>query len=333
MAPLQGAVALAEMDRIALAVAENLDLDVARLGEILLHVDLVVAEGRLGLGARRRQGHAEVCRRLRDLHAASAAAGCSLDQDGEAHRLGDLHRLGFAVHRAVGSRHHRNAKPLGGLLGLDLVAHDADVFRRRADEGDLVLFEDLGEAGVLGQESVAGVHRVGAGDLAGGQQPRDVEIAFGCGRRADAHALVGETHVHRVGVGGRVHGDRGDAELLARALDAQCNLSPVGDQDFVEHSFLGSGQWAMGNRRRSMNEGSTADCLLPTAKLPYSMMTSGSPNSTGWPFSMKTAVTLPACGAGIWFIVFMASMMNSVSPRATWVPTSMNGGVPGSGDR
>ena len=60
MAPLQGAVALAEMDRIALTVAENLDLDVARLGEIFLHVDLVVAEGGLGFGARRRQGHAEV---------------------------------------------------------------------------------------------------------------------------------------------------------------------------------------------------------------------------------------------------------------------------------
>ena len=54
VAPLQRAVALAEMDRIALTVAENLDLDVARLGQILLHVDLVVAEGGLGFGARGR---------------------------------------------------------------------------------------------------------------------------------------------------------------------------------------------------------------------------------------------------------------------------------------
>ena len=34
------------------------DFAEARLGEILLHVDLVVAESRLGFGARRRQGHA-----------------------------------------------------------------------------------------------------------------------------------------------------------------------------------------------------------------------------------------------------------------------------------
>ena len=110
-----------------------------------------------------------------------------------------------------------------------------------------MLFEDLGEARVLGQEAVAGMHGVGAGDLAGGEQARNVEVAFGGGRRADAHALVGEADVHGVGVGGRVHGDGGDAEFLARALDAQCNLSPVGDQDFVEHSCraVGSG---MGSR-------------------------------------------------------------------------------------
>jgi hypothetical protein len=35
---------------VALAVAEHLDLDVARLGEILLDVDAVVAERGLGLG-------------------------------------------------------------------------------------------------------------------------------------------------------------------------------------------------------------------------------------------------------------------------------------------
>ena len=55
MAALQRAVALAEMDRVALAVAENLDLDMARLLEIFFEIDRVVAEGRLGLGARGRR--------------------------------------------------------------------------------------------------------------------------------------------------------------------------------------------------------------------------------------------------------------------------------------
>ena len=95
--------------------------------------------------------------------------------------------------------------------------------------------EDLGEAGVLGQEAVAGMHRVGAGDLAGRDQRRDVEIAVARRRRADADALVGEPHVHGVGVGGRMHRDGGDAEFLAGAQDAQRDLAAVGDQDLVEH--------------------------------------------------------------------------------------------------
>ena len=46
VATLQRAVALAEVDRAAFAVAEHLELDVARVGEIFLHVDGVVAERR-----------------------------------------------------------------------------------------------------------------------------------------------------------------------------------------------------------------------------------------------------------------------------------------------
>ena len=37
----------------------------------------------------------------------------------------------------------------------------------------LVLVENLGEAGVLGEEAVAGMDRVRAGDLAGGDEARE----------------------------------------------------------------------------------------------------------------------------------------------------------------
>ena len=120
----------------------------------------------------------------------------------------------------------------------------------------LVLGEDFGEARILRQKSVAGMHGVGAGDLAGGEQRRNVEIAVLGGRRADADAFVGEPHVHGVGVGGRMHGDRRDAELLAGAQHAERDLAAIGDQDLVEHSGAG-----------------------PAA---HSMIISGSPNSTGW---------------------------------------------------
>ena len=154
---------------------------------------------------------------------------------GKADLAGDRERLGLGGDAAVRARHHRNAEALGGALGLDLVAHQADVLGLRADEVDAVLDQDFGEARVLGQEAVAGMHGVGAGDLAGGEQRRDVEVAVARRRRADADALVGEAHMHGVGVGGRMHGDRRDAELLAGAQDAQRDLAAIGDQDFLEH--------------------------------------------------------------------------------------------------
>ena len=55
VAALQRAVALAEMDGLAGAVADHLHLDVARLFQIFLDVDGIVAEGRAGFGARRRE--------------------------------------------------------------------------------------------------------------------------------------------------------------------------------------------------------------------------------------------------------------------------------------
>src|SRR6478736_1275847 len=49
--PLQGAIALAEMDGVAMAVTEHLNLNVAGALEIFLDVDRVIAKSGLGLGA------------------------------------------------------------------------------------------------------------------------------------------------------------------------------------------------------------------------------------------------------------------------------------------
>jgi acetyl/propionyl-CoA carboxylase alpha subunit len=61
----------------------------------------------------------------------------------------------------------------------------------------------------------------------------------------------------------------------------------------------------------------------------YSMMTSGDPNSTGTPSSTKIRAILPDFGAGIWFMVFIASMIKTVCPSVTFAPTVTNGAAPG----
>ena len=130
---------------------------------------------------------------------------------------------------------HGNAELCGRLLGRDLVAHEPDVLGRGADEGEAVLFDHGGEIGVLREKADAGMDRVGAGDGGGREDGGDVEIALARRRRADADAFVGKPHMHRIGVGGRMHRDGADAHLAAGAVDAQRDLAAIGDEHLLEH--------------------------------------------------------------------------------------------------
>ena len=78
----------------------------------------------------------------------------------------------------------------------------------RPDERDAVLLDDLGEARVLRQKAVARMDRLRAGDLARRDDRGNVQIGLRRRRRADAHALIGQPHMHRVGVGGGMHRHR-----------------------------------------------------------------------------------------------------------------------------
>ena len=79
-------------------VAEHLELDVARRVDVLLEVDVAVAESRLGLPLRRLQRLRQLARLLDHAHAAAAAAGGRLDDDRVADLPGDL-RLLFGLDR------------------------------------------------------------------------------------------------------------------------------------------------------------------------------------------------------------------------------------------
>ena len=93
VAALQGAIALAQMNRIPLAVAKDLNFDMARSLEIFLDVDCIVTEGGLGFGACRRQGEGKLARIARDLHPAAATAGRCFDQNRIADGAGNFRRF------------------------------------------------------------------------------------------------------------------------------------------------------------------------------------------------------------------------------------------------
>src|SRR6185503_17589127 len=305
---LHRAVALAQVHRVAVTVGEDLELDMPRVLEEFLHVHLVAAEGRQRLGACDRDRVEQRRVAVHDAHAAPAAAGGGLDDDG----IADLVRepgvdLGVVRQRPVRSRHAGNAGRTHRLDSRHLVAHQANGFGLRPDENKAALLYALRKIGVLREEAVAWMNRHGVRDLGRGDDRRHVQIALLRARRADADGLVGQEDVLQGRVGRRVHGDRLDAELAASAKDAKCDLAAVGDEDFVEHFLV-----------RSLAN--------------YSSMTkSGWPNSTGLPFSTRMLTTRPANSDSIWFIIFIASITQSVSPGLTSVPMSTNGLAPGAG--
>ena len=137
IAALHGAVALAEVDGVLEAVGENLNFDVARIFEELFHVGGRVPEGDARLFLRHVDGGEEGRFRAHDAHAASAAAARGLDDDRIADLAGDLKDfLRIVGERPVGARNAGNARLAHGLLGAHLVAHEANAFGARADEGE-----------------------------------------------------------------------------------------------------------------------------------------------------------------------------------------------------
>src|SRR2546421_1629738 len=236
MTPLDRALALVQVDDAALRVAEDLDLDVAWRLEIALDVDLGAAEGALRApgGGRERAGKLAGARHLR--HADAAAARGRLED----HRIADLAGHPPGGHgvrdRLRTAGHDRHAGSGHAAPRLRLVAHGTDRPRRRPDEGQARLHAGLGEAPVLREEAVAGMHGVGAGFAGGGEDALDAEVRLARRRRPEQHGAIRVLHVGRVAVGLGIDGDGGEPERAAAAEDATRDLPAIGDENGAEHA-------------------------------------------------------------------------------------------------
>src|SRR5262249_61060795 len=108
VAALDGALALEQVHRVAVAVGEDLDLDVARAEDRLLHVHPVVPEGVLGLAPRARERAAELGGGADEPQALAPPPRRGLQHDREAHalRLGPYRARVGARLPAPGDRGH-----------------------------------------------------------------------------------------------------------------------------------------------------------------------------------------------------------------------------------
>ncbi len=84
MAALHGAIALVEMEDVAVAIAEDLDFDVAGAADVAFEEDGVIAEGGFGFAAGLFETAGEIGGAVDDAHAASAAAEGRFDDQRKA---------------------------------------------------------------------------------------------------------------------------------------------------------------------------------------------------------------------------------------------------------
>ena len=166
MTALERTVALAEMDGAPAPVTENLDFDVARLYEQLLQVHRFVAKGRLRLHTRRRQRTGQLLFGMDDFMPRPPPPADALTRIGSPIRRTTSSASPADPIGPSRSRHHGQAEACRRPLGRDLVAHQADVLRPRANEMDTMFDQYFSEARIFGEKPVARMHGIGAGDVA-----------------------------------------------------------------------------------------------------------------------------------------------------------------------
>ena len=234
VAALHGAVALEEVDHVAVRVGHDLHLNVLRVDYRALDVDVRVAERGFRLAGGLRSKPLDVLRLLNEAHASPATAGDGLDEHGELELLGVLRQL-LRVCGRLRVLQHRQARPLRCMDRGRLIAGEVEGLRGWADELDAVVAARAGELGALGEEPVAGVHRVRAGLLCRPDDFVDVQVGLDrLARLTDLDCLVSERAVEGVAVFAGIDGNRLRAGLKRCSERTNGDLAAVCHQDLVK---------------------------------------------------------------------------------------------------
>ncbi len=217
------------MDGIAIAIAEHLKFDMARIAKVFFEIDRHRQRRPWPAPGLLHQAF-QLIRPVADLHPRLPLPLAALMITGIADRLGNLCGFLGIGNRAVAARHQRQTERAGGALCLHLVAHGADMFGLGADPGDAVCFDDFGELGIFGEEPIAGMDRIGMGDFRRRYDRGDIQIAVLGRGRANADGVIGQPHMHGIGIGSGMHRHCFDPHFMCGAVNAQRDFAAIGDQ-------------------------------------------------------------------------------------------------------
>ncbi|SHW68339.1 Uncharacterised protein [Mycobacteroides abscessus subsp. abscessus] len=162
MAPLHATVALVEVNDVSRGVRQDLHLDMPRVDDSLLQENRRVSERGLCLAAGCLDRLAQLITLGDPPHTAPATTGNGLDEHRKFHGLGGRQQLLNRCRRLRGCQ-HRQSRLTRSSDGTGLVTRQLQNIGGRPDKRDAGLCAGRREVGILGQEAVAGVDRIGAG--------------------------------------------------------------------------------------------------------------------------------------------------------------------------
>src|SRR3984893_9038837 len=238
MPPLHRAIALAEVDGVAVTITKHLDFDMAGIDDRALQDHGAVAERALRLRSRAAQGVGKSAHIPDQPHAAPTAAGDGFYHDRKACLFGLCQHHGVALVRPLIAGYAGHAGGLHDRFRTGLVAHCLDGVGRRTDEHQARVTAGSRERFVLGEKTVTGMDRIGADCLRSRDDRINPQVRLGRQCLADADGLVRLAHMQRLAVGVGIDRDHAIAEAARGPRDPPRDLATIGDQYLVKHGRL-----------------------------------------------------------------------------------------------
>ncbi|GBH21157.1 hypothetical protein KPSA3_07199 [Pseudomonas syringae pv. actinidiae] len=227
---LQGAIACADNDDLAVFVGQYLGFDVAWAVEELFNETFATPESGFGFAHGGGEHFGDFIKTPSHFHAASATAESGLDGDRQTVLLGKGQHLGGVFDRAGCAGNQWRADQMSQFARLDLVAQHINGLGVGANPDQTGVDHRSGEVGPLRQKAIAWVHGVCPAAFGDSQQLFNVQVGLGRALAVQRISFVGLTHVQRVNVGVSVDGNRLHTVVAASASDADGDFTTVGDQ-------------------------------------------------------------------------------------------------------
>ena len=230
MATLNGTIAFAERNDIAVSVGNDLHFNVARIGHIAFEKDICIREIAPGFPGASLKGFFELIRCERNAKSASAATAGCLHGNGITVRVSPDACLINGRNRIGRARHDRHTRLHRDIPRGDFVTKRAHRCCRRSREGDARLNHAFRERGIFGKKTVAGMNDRGAGANRDIQNGRNIEIRE---RRAFRNpvGIVGRKHMARRFLTRSIDGNRSETKLTAGPDDPEGDFAAIGNQN------------------------------------------------------------------------------------------------------